>query len=89
MRFLLSVLVGCRLLVVATLAATLAGQPVQGGATVETRFPVAKSFQDVAAQMIFMFRRSALQQRAHPGEQLRRREWLYQIIVRPGHRPLK
>jgi hypothetical protein len=40
----------CRLLVVATQSATLAGQPVRGGATVEIRFPVAKPFQDVAAQ---------------------------------------
>jgi hypothetical protein len=31
-------------------AATLAGKPVQGGATVEIQFPVAKYFQDVAAQ---------------------------------------
>jgi hypothetical protein len=30
--------------------ATLAGQPVQGGGTVEIRFPVAKYFQDIAAQ---------------------------------------
>ena len=30
--------------------ATLAGKPVQGGATVEIQFPVAKYFQDVAAQ---------------------------------------
>jgi hypothetical protein len=31
-------------------AATLAGQQVQGGKTVEIRFPVSKYFQDVAAQ---------------------------------------
>lgn len=31
-------------------AATLAGQQVQGGKTVEIRFPVAKYFQDLAAQ---------------------------------------
>jgi hypothetical protein len=31
-------------------AATLAGQPVQGGGTVEIRFPVARYFQDIAAQ---------------------------------------
>lgn len=31
-------------------AATLAGQSVQGGQTVEIRFPVAKYFQDIAAQ---------------------------------------
>jgi hypothetical protein len=31
-------------------AATLAGQQVQGGKTVEIRFPVAKYFQDIAAQ---------------------------------------
>jgi hypothetical protein len=31
-------------------AATLAGQPVQGGKSVEIRFPVAKYFQDMAAQ---------------------------------------
>jgi len=29
---------------------TLAGKPVQGGGTVEIRFPVAKSFQDLAAE---------------------------------------
>ena len=50
MRALLSIFLCWRLLVVATQGATLAGQPVQGGATVEIRFPVAKSFQDVAAQ---------------------------------------
>lgn len=50
MRALLSILVCWRLLVIATQGATLAGQPVQGGATVEIRFPIAKSFQDVAAQ---------------------------------------
>jgi hypothetical protein len=49
-RSLLGILLCCRLLVVATQGATLAGQPVQGGATVEIRFPVAKSFQDIAAQ---------------------------------------
>jgi hypothetical protein len=31
-------------------AATLAGQPVEGGKSVEIRFPVSKYFQDVAAQ---------------------------------------
>jgi hypothetical protein len=31
-------------------AATLAGQLVQGGGTVEIHFPVAKYFQDIAAQ---------------------------------------
>ena len=31
-------------------AATLAGQPVQGGKLVEIRFPVSKRFQDMAAQ---------------------------------------
>ena len=31
-------------------AATIAGQPVQGGKTVEIRFPVSKYFQDIAAQ---------------------------------------
>jgi hypothetical protein len=50
MRSLLSIFLCCRLLVVATQGATLAGQPIQAGATVEIRFPVAKSFQDVAAQ---------------------------------------
>jgi hypothetical protein len=30
--------------------ATLAGQPVSGGGTVEIRFPVAKYFQDIAAE---------------------------------------
>ncbi len=30
--------------------ATLAGKPVQGGGMVEIRFPVAKSFQDLAAE---------------------------------------
>ena len=50
MRLLLGIILCCRLLLVATQGATLAGQPVQGGATVEIRFPVAKSFQDVAAQ---------------------------------------
>ncbi len=34
----------------ATQAATLAGQQVQGGKTVEIRFPVSKYFQDIAAQ---------------------------------------
>jgi hypothetical protein len=50
MRSLLSIFLCCRLLVVATQGATLAGQPVQGGATLEIRFPVAKPFQDVATQ---------------------------------------
>ena len=50
MRALLSILVCCQLSVIAAQGATLAGQPVRGGATVEIRFPVAKSFQDVAAQ---------------------------------------
>jgi hypothetical protein len=40
----------CHVWVVATQGATLAGQPVQGGATLEIRFPVAKSFQEVAMQ---------------------------------------
>ncbi|HYJ05495.1 MAG TPA: hypothetical protein VEX43_10195 [Chthoniobacterales bacterium] len=31
-------------------AATLAGQPVQGGKKVEIRFPISKYFQDIAAQ---------------------------------------
>lgn len=30
--------------------ATLAGKPAQGGGMVEIRFPVAKSFQDIAAE---------------------------------------
>ncbi len=51
MRSVLGIFLCCRLLVIATQGATLAGQPVQGGATVEIRFPVAKSFQDVAAQI--------------------------------------
>ncbi len=50
MRALLSIFLCCRLLVIATQGATLAGQSVRGGATVEIRFPVAKSFQDIAAQ---------------------------------------
>lgn len=50
MRTLLSILVCCRLLIIATQGATLAGQQVQGGGTVGIRFPVAKSFQDVAVQ---------------------------------------
>src|SRR5438128_5736951 len=50
MRTLLSSVWCCRLLVNATQGATLAGQSVRGGATVEIRFPVAKSFQDIAAQ---------------------------------------
>ncbi len=50
MRTLLSIFLCCRLLVIATQGATLAGQPVHGGATVEIRFPVAKSFQNIAAQ---------------------------------------
>jgi hypothetical protein len=49
-RFVLSIFVCCRLCLIAAHGATLAGQPVQGGATVEIRFPVAKSFQDIAAQ---------------------------------------
>ena len=50
MRSLLSIFLCCRLLVIATQGATLAGQSVRSGATVEIRFPVAKSFQDIAAQ---------------------------------------
>ncbi|PYK41120.1 MAG: hypothetical protein DME60_05080 [Verrucomicrobia bacterium] len=50
MRTFLSIFLCFQLFVIATQAATLAGQPVQGGATVEIRFPVAKSFQDIAAQ---------------------------------------
>jgi hypothetical protein len=50
MRSVLSILLCCRLLVVATEGAILAGQPVRGGATLEIHFPVAKSFQDIAAQ---------------------------------------
>jgi hypothetical protein len=50
MRTLLTILVWCRLLIIASQGATLVGQPVQGGGTLEIRFPVAKSFQDVAAQ---------------------------------------
>jgi len=50
MRSVLGIFLCCRLLVIATQGATLAGQSVRGGATVEIRFPVAKSFQDIAAQ---------------------------------------
>src|SRR6266446_3588322 len=50
MRALLSIFLCCRLLVIATQGATLAGQSDRGGVTVEIRFPVAKSFQDIAAQ---------------------------------------
>ena len=38
------------LVVTSSDAATLAGQPVRGGGTVEIKFPVAKYFQDLAAQ---------------------------------------
>ena len=50
MRARLHIFLCCQFLVIAAQGATLAGQPVQGGKTVEIRFPVAKSFQDVAAQ---------------------------------------
>ena len=50
MRALPSICLYTWLPVVACQGATLIGQPVQGGATVEIRFPVAKSFQDNAAQ---------------------------------------
>jgi hypothetical protein len=50
MRTLLSILVCWRLLITPTQGATLVGQPAQGGGTVEIRFPVAKAFQDIAAQ---------------------------------------
>jgi len=50
MRTLVSIFFCCWLCVIAAQGASLAGQPVQGGATVEIRFPVAKSFQDIAAQ---------------------------------------
>jgi hypothetical protein len=50
MRTLLGIFLCYRLLVITSEGATLAGQPVQGGGTVEIRFPVAKSFQDIAAQ---------------------------------------
>jgi hypothetical protein len=49
MRFLITGLVSL-FLIKATDAATLAGQHVQPGGTVEIRFPVAKYFQDIAAQ---------------------------------------
>src|SRR4029453_19480889 len=50
MRALLSICLATWLPVIACQGATLVGQPVQGGATVEIRFPVAKSFQDIAVQ---------------------------------------
>jgi hypothetical protein len=50
MRSVLGIFLCCRLCVIAAQGATLAGQPVRGGATVEIRFPVARSFQDVATQ---------------------------------------
>jgi hypothetical protein len=50
MRAVLSICLFTWLPVVACQGATLVGQPVQGGATVEIRFPVAKAFQDIAAQ---------------------------------------
>jgi hypothetical protein len=50
MRALLDIFLCCQFLVIAAQGATLAGQPVQGGKTVEIRFPVARAFQDVAAQ---------------------------------------
>lgn len=44
-------LVGCWFVLPQTSdGATLAGQPVRGGATVEIQFPVAKYFQDIAAE---------------------------------------
>jgi hypothetical protein len=49
MRLLITGLVSL-FLIKATYAATLAGQPVSGGGTVEIRFPVAKYFQDIVAQ---------------------------------------
>jgi len=50
MRALLSICLFTWLPVIACQGATLVGQPVQGGATVEIRFPVAKPFQDIAVQ---------------------------------------
>jgi predicted esterase len=50
MRFVLSIFLYFQLCLIAAQGAMLAGQPVRGGATVEIRFPVAKSFQDIAAQ---------------------------------------
>jgi hypothetical protein len=50
MRALLSICLYTWLPVIACQGATLVGEPVQGGATVEIRFPVAKSFQDIAVQ---------------------------------------
>jgi len=50
MRALPSICLFTWLPIIAAQGATLAGQPVRGGATVEIRFPVAKSFQDVATQ---------------------------------------
>jgi hypothetical protein len=50
MRWVLSIFLCCQLCVIAAQRATLAGQSVRGGATVEIRFPVAKSFQDIATQ---------------------------------------
>ena len=49
MRLLITGLVSL-FLIKATSAATLAGQQVQGGGTAEIRFPVARYFQDLAAQ---------------------------------------
>jgi hypothetical protein len=40
----------CLLSIEVSEAATLGGKPVEGGGTVEIRFPVAKSFQDLAAE---------------------------------------
>ena len=40
----------CFIFAKTSMAATLAGQPVRGGGTVEIKFPVAKYFQDLAAQ---------------------------------------
>jgi len=50
MRALLSIYLCSWLPLIACQGATLVGQPVQGGATVEIRFPVAKPFQDIAVQ---------------------------------------
>jgi hypothetical protein len=49
-RFLVSLVCLFLALLSRSQAATLAGKQVQGGATVEIQFPVAKYFQDVAAQ---------------------------------------
>src|SRR6185369_8604268 len=44
--------------------------------------PLQINLQIIDAQMFLVLRGSASQQRAHPGQQLRKREGLYQIIVR-------